>query len=267
LWYIVADLELLLSVSNTAELVDWASRGNLLALEPHKTFVRKRRHKGFAIEMLHTAAQYGHSVIVEWLVLECLVDPNDDGREWTTLNNAIASDCPRTVRRVLELSTRRPDMNAFDEMPQYLLSDKSEIIQLLLDHGACEDDRELAHIAERLVDRGCDFRDDFPAHFDCGSFGEGPSYAKQDHPLSTACFFAAELVECFRERLKLRGTFGYQRDRFAAACVHLAELNWPVLVVIAVVDELPVDFSLLDLHHKWLISHRVQRFYAKCHDL
>jgi hypothetical protein len=88
-----------------------------------------------------------------------------------------------------------------------------------------------------------------------------------EHPLQAACWFAAEVVYCFRDRLKLRGTFRYQRDRFAAACVHLAELNWPVLVVIAVVDELPVDFSQLDLHHKWLISHRVQRFYAKCHDL
>jgi hypothetical protein len=241
---------------NQRLLYNLVEEGKLYAIERNEGVVRTlvREDREFALELLHLAANNGRADILQFLVVECGVDPNDYGEgEWITLHNAIESDDPRTVRVLLDLARRRPDINAmWTCVPYYGHTDRTEVIQLLLDRGACQDDKSLDDLVDRLSNRGCDYRDDF-----------GGEIGKQDHHLHTAFWYAVKIVCSFKKKLKLRRTFAYQRDQYADACIKLAALDFPVLVVIEICDELVEDWGQLDLYHRWLISHRVQRFYAR----
>jgi hypothetical protein len=244
-------MSLLLSTPFTL-LLEYVQDGKLYAIEPYRE--RLLEDPELALDLLHRAASSGRAEILQFLVDECGVDPNDDAEdEWRTLHNAIESEDPRTVRVLLDLARRKPDVNAiFTCVPYYGLTDRSEVLQHLLDRGACESGEYLDSLIQRLSDRGCDYRDDF-----------GGEVGKQGHALQTAFWFMKDIVINFRKKLKLRKTFGYQRDRYADACISLAALDVPVLVMIEICDELVEDWERLDLYHRWLISHRVQRFYAR----
>lgn len=219
-------------------------------------FLISERASPWARELLQRAAALGHSEMLGFLITECGVDPNEDDEveTWPCMEAAIDSNEPRAVRRLLELSRRRPALSDFEAaVPNYGLHDNSEIVQLLLDHGACDDLDALRSAAERASSRGCDFRDYFEVHWN-----HEPT-EKQEDPRAIAHWFIVDVIECHAERVRRRRTFEGQRGRYADAVIKIAALELPVLLVMAVVDESDDDWPLLDIHTRWLIAHRTQQ--------
>ncbi len=242
------------SSSLTNHIASLVERGNVLLLAEFEPFLAAESASAWARELLRRAAAAGHGQVILFLVRQCGVDPNDhdDADTWPCLEAAIGSNEPSAVRLLLEVADRRPAVSDFwAAVPHYGEHDNSEIVQLLLDHGACDDPDELHAAAERACNRGCDFRDYFELSW------ADHQLEKHEDPRAIAHWFIVDIIECHRARVERRSSFVGQRDAYATAIIAIAPLELPALLAMAIVDEAR-DWRL-DTHTRWLVAHRTQQ--------
>jgi hypothetical protein len=189
----------------------------------------------------------------------CCFEPFDENDDWQDLKRVIDSNDPFLVRRVLAESLGRTP--AYQILMFAVRRDdrtaSGEIVQLLLDAGACNDAHMLEHARETAVGQY--------EHDKCQDWNKSDeSYdgGKHSHaPWELENYFIEAVLKAHRNRCVAHAACRAQRQGFLRHCIALAAFNWPVLVVMAVVKRLPTSFAGVPKHHRWLIAHTVQRWH------